>query len=268
MNNDNDFKINLLKMYFMKPCNIGGIDIHQPTIDEIIEFGEDKFWNFMYTFCGNPSSMKLELWRNGIDWTKITEFQLFLLLQNNFTLDKTSIIFGDFDFTFLKPVENEKTIIKEDGTEEIISEISFIYLKNPEIIIDEKIYLDIISYLRCMIDYHPKVIKARNKVTKETIIWEEENKLRILEKQKKDTGNIIESPLLPLISSYINHPGCSYKKTELSEIGIFEFIDGVKRLQIYESVTSLMRGMYSGMLDTSKMNLEKELNWTRSLYND
>ena len=64
----------------------------------------------------------------------------------------------------------------------------------------------------------------------------------------------------------LNHPGFKYKKDELKEVGIVEFMDSVKRLQTYESVTALMSGMYSGMLDTSKLNLKEELNWMRDLY--
>jgi len=41
-------------------------------------------------------------------------------------------------------------------------------------------------------------------------------------------------------------------------------MDSVQRLQIYESSTALMKGMYSGFLDTSKINKE-ELNFMRDI---
>ena len=43
-------------------------------------------------------------------------------------------------------------------------------------------------------------------------------------------------------------------------------MDNVKRLQTYESVMALMSGMYSGMIDTKKLDLKEELNWMRDLY--
>ena len=64
----------------------------------------------------------------------------------------------------------------------------------------------------------------------------------------------------------LNHPGFKYKKSELKEVGIVEFMDSVKRLQTYESVMALMSGMYSGMIDTKKLDLKEELNWMRDLY--
>lgn len=63
----------------------------------------------------------------------------------------------------------------------------------------------------------------------------------------------------------VNHPGFKYKLQELKEVGIVQFMDSVKRLQLYENTTALMSGVYSGMLDSSKMNLSKELNWLKDL---
>ena len=45
-------------------------------------------------------------------------------------------------------------------------------------------------------------------------------------------------------------------------------MDSIRRLQVYESTTSLMKGMYSGFVDTSKLKLDKELNWARNIYED
>ena len=43
-----------------------------------------------------------------------------------------------------------------------------------------------------------------------------------------------------------------------------EFLDVVQRSQIIESVSALMRGMYSGMIDTKKIK-NSELNWFREI---
>ena len=69
-------------------------------------------------------------------------------------------------------------------------------------------------------------------------------------KDKDSSANSIQS----LISSCVNHPGFKYKLSELKELGVAEFYDSVKRLQIYESSTALMKGMYSGFVDSSKIN--------------
>lgn len=67
-----------------------------------------------------------------------------------------------------------------------------------------------------------------------------------------------------MISACLNHPGFKYKKNELREVGLIEFMDSVQRLQIYESTTALLKGMYSGFIDTSKIKSE-EFNFMREI---
>ncbi len=234
-----------------------GFVIHQPTIGEIVEYGESEFWAMVSLFCSNPTSMRLPLWENGIDWNDISDFELFIILVSSLTPDRTGIIFGDIDFSQFRVVSDSK---KQDG-------LVMVYMPDPTIQLDENMYNNIVGYLRIMFDIHPKVEKAKGKTTKEMIIWEEEQNLkRSLEKQKNKKWK--PSTLFPLISAALNHPGFKYKKNELREVNIVEFMDSVKRLQVYESTTSLMTGMYMGMLNLKEMNLNKELNWTRDLYDE
>jgi hypothetical protein len=86
-----------------------------------------------------------------------------------------------------------------------------------------------------------------------------------LDRQKisKSKNEEYKSQLKELISGMMRYPGFKYKKNELKECGLYEFMDSVQGAQIYVSTTSLLSGMYSGMIDTSKMN-KKEFNWMRS----
>jgi len=60
----------------------------------------------------------------------------------------------------------------------------------------------------------------------------------------------------------VNHPGFKYKLQELREVGVCEFYDSVQRLQIYESATAVMKGMFSGMVDSSKIKPD-QYNWMK-----
>lgn len=252
---ENEYKYDVIKMWFGEAYEpIKGIIVYQPTIGDIMEYGENDFWSMVTMLCANPTSMRLQLWKNGIDWNKIEDFDLFINIVSNFPKEKTSIIFKDIDFTKFVPilVDEKKYFVCKD---------------NMDLIMDETGYLRLVNYLRALFDIHPKVEKARNKATKEVIILEEEQKQNIeLRKQKAEKWQ--RSTLFPMLSAYLNHPACKYKKSELKELGIFEFMDNIKRINLIQSVTSLQNGMYSGMLDTSKMNLSKELNWMRDLYSD
>ena len=53
----------------------------------------------------------------------------------------------------------------------------------------------------------------------------------------------------------------------MEDVGICYFMDSVQRLQVYESSTAVMKGMYSGFVDGSKIKPEN-YNWMRSLNNN
>ena len=266
----NLFEYDELKMYFGEDYWVTDrICITQPTLGDIIEFGDSKFYSVMATLCANTTSVRLQLWNMGIDWTKISDYELFIKLIRSFTPDDTRLVLGDLNLSWFIPY------IKDNGEDK---NIILVYIPRDEngnkiptniddaIVIDELVYLRIVDYLRCMFDIHPKVeVNVKDKTTKQWIIDEERMNLEI-EKKRREKETRKKSFLYPLISAMVNHPGFKYKKNELKEVGIVEFMDSVKRLQTYESVRALMSGMYSGMIDTSKLNLKEELNWMRDLY--
>ena len=243
-----------LQLYFAEPYAvqkkdnegnvISEIIINQPTIGDIISVGEGSFYNTLYTFVLNTTSYRLQLWDMGVDWNKISDYELFCMLIKNINPEVTQLFFKGINFTEFE-LYNKK--ISEDSDEQVIT------LFNPEqgIEIDEETYTHIAQYLRTMFNIFPKVEKAKGKTTKQWLIEEEREKLRV---QKNENGS--KSMLLPLVSAYLNHPGTKYKKYELKEIGIYEFMDGIQRIQIYESTISLMGGMYSGMVDTKGIDKE------------
>ena len=273
VNIESIFEYDELKMYFGEPYLVTDkIQILQPTLGDIIEFGDTKFYSIVSTLCANTTSLRLQLWDMGIDWTKISDYELFMQLIRGFTPNDTFLIFGNLNLSWFKPYvkqysdNEEKSIVlvnvprDKDGNELPVN-------LNDAIIIDEFVYLKIVDYLRCMFDIHPKEERnVKGKVTKQWIIDEERMNIEAEKIRNKGKEPRKKSFLYPLISSMVNHPGFKYKKNELKEVGIVEFMDSVKRLQMYESVMALMSGMYSGMLDTKKLNLKEELNWMRDLY--
>ena len=51
----------------------------------------------------------------------------------------------------------------------------------------------------------------------------------------------------------VNHPGFKYKTSELKQVHVYEFYDSVQRLQIYEHSTAVLKGMFSGFVDSKKI---------------
>lgn len=242
-NQKKTYKFDKLALFFMEDYEVKGIKISQPTIGDILKIGEENFYQALSPFLYNSTSIRLMLWDAGIDWCKVKDIEVFSILINilNENKEPLKILFKDTDITTFNLYKIKRT---ENSEEEFC-----LYSKQYDIKLYEEDYMEIAEYIREMMNVHPKVEKAKGKTAKKWII--DEDCMNALHKNNKNT-----STLLPLISACINHPGFKYKLQELREVGIYQFMDAVQRLQIYESSRALLQGSYSGFCDTSKVPSE------------
>ena len=114
------------------------IILHQATLNEICDYGERDYYSMIYNFTATPQSLKVQLWDMGIDYTEITPYQLFYqLLYKMYSQEKTSIIFGDLDFSKFQLMQR-----KDDESILLYQEID-----GEPVIIDEYTYNVIVDYL-------------------------------------------------------------------------------------------------------------------------
>lgn len=246
-NKQPQYEIDKLQLYLGEPYKLNDqITILQPTVGDLIRIGEKQVYSVVHIFTANTTSYRLLLWDQGIDWCKITNFELFQMLVTTLTKESTTFLFGDLDFSKLQRYQKEI-----DGQTSIV-------LWDPEqnFEIDEETYNKMSWYVKNLFNIFPKNEFAKGRATKQSLI--EEDRMNF-EKHKNDAYS---STLLPLISTCLNHPGFKYTKNQLIDVGVVEFMDSVQRLQIYESTTALLKGMYSGFVDTSKIN-PKEFDFMR-----
>ena len=118
-----------------------------------------------------------------------------------------------------------------------------------------------------MFNIHPKVEHAKGKITKEFIIEEERMKEAAQKRKEMEHPEQQDtSILLSMISSAVNHPGFKYKKNELKDVGIIEFLDSIRRLKLIEVTRAITNGIYGGFVSTKDMNVDKQTDWTRDMY--
>lgn len=231
-----------LKLYIGDDYVINdNIKVLQPTIRQIAEFGEREFFSVVHTVTAIPSDMKSQLFDMGLDWMEVDDFELFVMLSQTLTPDRTELLFGDLDFSKLRPFNHphvEGEIILAD--------------KETGVLIDKMIYLRIVSYLRKAFNITPKVEKAANKMTKKILIEEDRKKIEL----NKDKP--FKSFLLPLISSVKVKQG--YTKEYVLNMGYVELMDEVARLQVIHNADHLLSGVYAGTIDMKKID-KKSLNW-------
>ena len=240
------YQFDKLKMYFGKPYVIdcadaeGTITVYQPTIGDIVNFGEAEFYTMLHVFIANTTSYRLPLWEIGLDWNILSDFDLFTLLYQQTNPEAVKLIFGDLDFA--------KFDLYKRGDNTML-------LKHSEtgVEITEDVYLHFSQYLQNVFNIHPEEKMTDDPVLKQWYINKDKGAIKN-QQMKKEKGDDTSSSLLSVISSCVNHPGFKYNIEELTNVGVCQFFDSVSRLQVYESSTALLKGMYSGFIDTKGIN--------------
>lgn len=255
--------LDVMKMYFMEPYKVNEkIIIYEPTLGQILKFGSDgqygekEFYSAVNIFVSNTTSYRLQLWKMGIDWNKISDFELFGRLLPGLNDDVEKILFGDVKIKKMKLYNIKNPQSEQDDSKD--SESLVLYDPDTELTMTEEEYKKMANYMRAMFNIFPKTEFAKGRSTKEALIDEERMKLR----NKKDESN---SMLFPMISACLNHPGFKYRMDELKNLGIVAFMDSVQRLQVYENSTALISGSMTGMADLSKVPKD-EFNFMRDMY--
>lgn len=249
MTNTNLFETDALQLYFGDPYVINEhITISQPTINDIVLYGESAYFSTLTSITAIPSDIKSILWdQMGLDWNEIKDFELFMIMAQTLTPDKTGIWFGDLNFSALKPYQSKQN----DNV--VLADV------NTGVIIDELIYMRIVSYLRKLHNIKPKVEHAANKITKQVLLDEDRAKI------KSSQDKPFSSYLLPMITSVKVKQG--YTKDYVRNMGLSEFFTEVSRLQIIDQANHLMNGAYCGMADLSSIP-RRQFDWMRPIDDD
>lgn len=242
------YEVDELALYFGDPFVINDkISVLQPTVGQIADYGERKYFSVLHTLTSIPSDMKSQLFDLGLDYEQVSDFDLFIMLAPTLSQDMTKLVLGDIDLSSLKPYMSN-----QNGMPVLAN-------KETGVVIDMLIYERIVNYLRKVHGLKKKIEHAGNKYTKKILIEEDRRNIE-LNKNKP-----YKSFLTPLVSSVKCRMG--YTKDYVRNMQIYEFMDDVSRLQVINNADALLRGMYSGMIDTKKID-KKELNWMRELHTD
>lgn len=242
-----------LQLYFGEPFVIdnenaeGSITIYQPTIGSIMRIGEKKFYQTLNIFVSNTTSYRLLLWKVGIDWNNFSDFNLFLMLYKQIDPDVSKLLFGDLDWS--------KFDVSEKKLNDTSEAITILYNYEDGIEINEEIYQCIHQYLQTMFGIFPDEKITSDPILKQWYINKDERQISANE-FREARGEDLSVSMLSMISSCVNHPGFKYKAKELIDVGVCEFYDSVRRLQVYESATAVLKGMCSGFVDSKSISPE------------
>lgn len=241
------YQVDELRLYLGDEIKIAnGVILCQPTVGDIAKYGEAEYFRTAQTLCATPSSMKVQLDDMKLDYMQVKDFELFAMLcqMQAFPQDKTKPLLGDLDLTQLKPYALNET------------EAMVLSNEDHSIVINEIMYDILTTYIRKMHGFTKQVDKAANAITRKVLIDEDRKAAQ------RDKDKPYKSFLVPLVSALQGRQG--YTKEYICNMGLYEFMNQIKRVNIIVQADAALSGMYSGFVDTKKMD-KTVLDWMRDI---
>lgn len=219
------------------------ITIHNPTVEEVEKYGEEKYVNLLHAFVRRPYDIAVELDDKGVDYQTLTDWDLFLDTIYLLPKDYTSILFGDLDFSNFRPYTDV-----EKGINILID------ITNPQRVIDEVIFKHMTFYLR-YVNYIDEKIEydMGNEIGKKFLLK------RMRRKQKKmlddyKSGKIKKhSTLAGMIRYCVNNPGFKYDYDGVMNLKITQLYESYHMLTYNNDRDHVINGIYNATIDVSKM---------------
>lgn len=270
------FEIDEMEVYRGKDIKITDkIIVTQPTIDQIVEFGEKKYFQTVYTLTGVGADFKWQLWDYfGIDYTTIDDFELFKKMIWR-SLSSKKHIHKELIENQDKYEEQLKGVTEEDLAEMLINPLSLIlkdidladfeeyesdksqetilYDKERDITIDRFVYGRIVDAVRKIHGLKRNNQEPANDITKMFLI-DDAREEAALNSQKP-----YKSVLKPLISALAVKTG-QLGSESIWNTKINMFFDAIKRIGKIQDAELLLQGAYSGFASLKGVDKDR-LNW-------
>lgn len=221
------------------------ISIVIPKLEDILK-DEDNYYEAISLIVSTPSDMMVPLDDKGIDFTKISDWDLFCLSYNGLKGKDVGLIFKGLDFK-----EFELAVNKTNN--EVV-----LWNKRDDIVIDRSIHEKICRFLRTMLCLEKNVRRPANEEAKKYIISKARKKLNRAMKKKPNPLEL--SQLEKLIIALVNSAEFSYDYESVKNISIYQF--NLSLLQVVKRVKydKLMIGCYAGTVNMQEID-KNELTW-------
>lgn len=270
------FDIDELKIYRGSDIPITDkIIVTQPTIDQIIEFGEKRYFQTVHCLTGVGADFKWQLWDYfNRDYTTVDDFELFKLMIWR-SLSSKKHIYKELTENREQYAEQLKNISEEELAEMLVNPLSLIlknvdladfeeyqsdkcpetilYDKEHDITIDRFVYIRIVDAVRKIHGFKRNNQMPANERTKMDLI-EDARDEAMMAAQKE-----YKSVLQPLISALVAKTG-QMGNDNIWNTKIYMFFDSIKRINKIQDATLLLQGAYSGFASLKGVD-KSRLDW-------
>ena len=225
------------------------ITLNIPTIGEILD-DEAMYFSIVSVMTATPYQYMVQLDDIGIDYTKITDYQLFQIFFPIYAQNDVSIIFGNLNLKDIALYHNQKT------------NLDVLYSPLSDTTIDEFVYYQMARTMRQVncIKYERKRPKGEH--TKKYLLEKERRHLKNLERKRKNK-EYEQSELEKLIVALVNNNHFKYDYESVRNLSIYNFYQSYKQIQHEINFNNVMRGVYAGTIDTTKLQDKSCLSWIK-----
>ena len=221
---------------------VPNLSIRIPTVGEILE-DEEHYYNLVSSLTATPFQYMVQLDDMGIDFTQITDWELFMMLFPSFAKTDISLLFGSLDLSDI-------SIYKNSQNDSIV-----LYSPKNDIVIDELVYNNIVKYIRKINNLKRESRKPGNDEAKEFRIKLERKK------QKRNANKPYEPYLEKMVIALVNRPEFKYNYEQVNNLSIYQFNQSFEQIKTSITFDNTMIGVYAGTVDTSKIKDKSCLSW-------
>lgn len=270
------FEADELKIYRGADIQITSkITVTQPTLGQIEEFGEKRYFNAVHTLTAAPADLKWQLWDYAdTDYTEIEDYDLFVGFISQLVSSKKKLYeelmseIEESDGEAYALAEKQLEELKVNPLQLILKDIDLadftpctmqgtgqviLYDKEHDITIDKVVYSQIVDVVRKM-----HGLKRNNETPAN-----EATKMDLIEDARDDAMASANKPyksiLKPLISALTVSCGmCGDDR--IWNMGVAMLFDNIKRATKIQDANLLLQGAYSGFADLKGVD-KNRLDW-------
>lgn len=272
-----EYELDELKIYRGADIQITPkITVTQPTIGQIADFGEKKYFSAVHTLCAVGADLKWQLNDYlGIDYTKIDDYDLFIKFISQIVSSRKKIYKELKDNP--EQYEEELKMISEDDMENMnINPLELVLggldladftpctdTTNDQVILydmEHDITIDRVVYIR-IVDAVRKIhgMKRNNEMP-----GNERTRLDLIEDARDEAMMAANKPyksiLKPLVSALTVYCGM-VGDDRIWNMPVNMFLDNIKRANKIQDSTLLLQGAYSGFASLKDVDRNR-LDWT------
>lgn len=217
------------------------ISIYIPTVEEVLQC-EDEYYGMVSALTAMPIDLIMQLDEMGLDFTTMTEYDLFLLLFKGLQTQDSHLIFGNLDL-------KKFSIGVNTDTNEVV-----LVNQEDDIIINRAVQGKIAATLRKIHRIEKNHRKPGNQEAKEYML----ERARI--KAKRNRKRNVTSQLESLIVALVNTEQFKYDFESVKHLSIYQFNESVNQIVRKIDYDNRMFGVYTGNIRVKDLD-PNDLNW-------